>query len=81
LRARADCDALHLLLEGLGGRTYAVRVRTPYQLGQINGAVVQGDTGSDPQLAVAFGGPSDLYVRRELTIPIQHTVMKRRKTK
>jgi glycogen debranching enzyme len=81
LRARADCEALHLLLEGLGGRTYAVRVRTPYQLGQTDGVVVQAGTGSDPLLTVAFEGSTDSYVRRELTIPIQRTDMKRRQTK
>jgi glycogen debranching enzyme len=81
LRARADREALHLLLEGLGGRTYTVRVCTPYQLGQTDGVVIQEDTGSGPQLAVAFKGSSDSYVRRELTIPILRTATKRGQTK
>jgi glycogen debranching enzyme len=79
LRARADREALHLLLEGLGGRTYAVRVRTPYQLGQADGVTVQADNSSDPQLTVAFDGSSDAYVRRELTIPLQRKKAKPRK--
>ena len=77
LRARAGKDALTLLLEGLGGRTYGVRARTPYQLGQTDGVIVQADGRSDPQLSVAFEGLPDLYVRRELTIPIQRTTVKR----
>jgi Bacterial alpha-L-rhamnosidase 6 hairpin glycosidase domain len=81
LRARADDHALHLLLEGLGGRTYTVRARTPYQLGQAEGVTMRRDGGSDPQLTVAFSGPSDTYVRRELTIPIQHVSLKRRQRK
>jgi glycogen debranching enzyme len=78
LRVRAETDAFRLLLEGLGGRTYTLRARTPYQLGQTDGVTVQADGRSDPQLTVAFEGPSDVYVRRALSIPIQRTVVKRR---
>jgi glycogen debranching enzyme len=81
LRSRADREALHLLLEGLGGRTYAMRVRTPYQFGQADGVMVQADGNSDPQLTVAFEGPFDSYVRRELTIPIQRMAVKPRQRK
>jgi hypothetical protein len=76
LRVRADEDALHLLLEGLGGRTYAFRAHTPYKLGQTDGVTVQADNCSDPHLTVAFEGLPDIYVRRELIIPIQHTKVK-----
>jgi hypothetical protein len=81
LRSRADRDALRLLLEGLGGRTYAVRVRTPHQLGQADGASVQADGDSDPLLAVAFEGSSGSYVRREVTVPLRHAVAGRSKRK
>ncbi|HEV2914806.1 MAG TPA: GH116 family glycosyl hydrolase [Pyrinomonadaceae bacterium] len=82
LRSRADAEALHLLLEGLGGRTYALRARTPYQLGRTDGvAVAQADGGSDPQLSVAFEGPSNAYVRREITIPIKRAAVKRPRRK
>jgi hypothetical protein len=80
LRSRAEPEALHLLLEGLGGRTYALRVRTPYKIGQADGVVAaEPDGASDPRLTVAFQGPSDFYVRRELTIPLQRTASKRMK--
>jgi hypothetical protein len=71
LRARADREALHLLLEGLGGRTYELRARTPYRLGRADGVTVKTDDGPDPQLLVAFTGPPGSYVRREITIPIE----------
>jgi hypothetical protein len=81
LRARADDKALNLVLEGLGGRSYMMRVRTPYQLGQASGVTVQAEGGADPKLTVPFVGPPDTYVRRELTIPIEQGSLKRRQTK
>jgi hypothetical protein len=81
LRSRADRDALRLLLEGLGGRSYAVRVRTPYQIGPADGVSVQADDNADPLLNVAFEGPSDSYVRRELVIPLRRAAAGRSKRK
>ncbi|MGB9179327.1 MAG: GH116 family glycosyl hydrolase [Pyrinomonadaceae bacterium] len=81
LRSRADTDALHLLLEGLGGRAYTVRARTPYQLGQTDGVTIQEDGQSDPKLSITFDGPADSYVQRELNIPINHDAVKRRQRK
>src|SRR6266540_571237 len=71
LRSRADRDALHLVLEGIGGQSYGLSVRTPHQLGEVSGATVE--TGPIPttRLLVAFDGPPDSYVRRELTIPLR----------
>jgi hypothetical protein len=81
LRARADHDALRLLLEGLGGHSYYVRVRTPYQLGEADAVTMRTDARSDTQLIVAFEGPPDHYVRRELIVPIQRSAVKRRNRK
>jgi hypothetical protein len=81
IRSRADRDALRLLLEGLGGRTYAVRVRTPHQLGQADGVSVQADGDSDPLLTVAFEGSSGSYVRREVTVPLRRGADRRSKRK
>ena len=71
LRSRADQDALHLVLEGIGGRSYALSVRTPHQLGEVSGATVETGANSATRLLVAFDGPTDTYVRRELTIPLR----------
>lgn len=81
LRARADSDALHLLLEGLGGHTYTVRARTPYQIGETGGVTILSDDEADPVLSVAFDGPADSYVQREVSIPVNHDAAKRRQKK
>jgi hypothetical protein len=40
LRARAASGALHLVVEGLAGRTYAVGVRSPRSVGEVAGVKV-----------------------------------------
>jgi glycogen debranching enzyme len=69
LRARADSAALRLTLEGLGGRQYSLSVRTPRRLGEASRVQVVRD-GSSTKLLVSFDGPGDIYVRRELVIPL-----------
>lgn len=70
LRSHAEANALRLTLEGLGGRTYGLGVKTPRRLGEANGVKVIEATGRDTQLLVTFEGPGDAYVRRELVIPL-----------
>jgi hypothetical protein len=71
LRSSADEDALHLTLEGLGGRTYALKALSPLRLAGISGVQVKSTTATEPQLLrVAFDGPAGVYVRRELEIPL-----------
>ncbi len=70
LRSRADQKALHLVLEGIGGRSYALSVRTPHQLGEVSGARVETGPTSATRLLVTFDGSTDTYIRRELTIPL-----------
>jgi hypothetical protein len=69
LRVRAG-TALRLTLEGRGGRTYLVGVRTPRRLGTAEGVVVTALPGRDSQLRITFDGPSEQYVRREITVPL-----------
>ena len=69
LRSRADANALHLLLEGLAGRTYTLGVRTGKRLGTTKGVQVQQASTGDAQISVAFDGPSGAYAQREITIP------------
>jgi hypothetical protein len=71
LRSRANQDALHLVLEGIGGRSYVLGVRTPHHLGEVSGAKMETGADSTTRLLVAFDGPVDTYVRRELIIPLQ----------
>jgi len=70
LRVRPDSRALRLTVEGRGGRTYVVGVRTPRRLGSAEGVTVLTPTARDPQLRIDFEGPSDAYVRREIVIPL-----------
>ncbi|MEJ7709703.1 MAG: GH116 family glycosyl hydrolase [Pyrinomonadaceae bacterium] len=71
LRSRADANALRLTTEGLGGRTYPLSVRTPHQLSETANVKITSERERDAQLLVSFDGPADVYVRRELLIPLQ----------
>jgi hypothetical protein len=70
LRARAGTAALRLTIEGRGGRTYVVGVRTSRRLGTVDGVVVSALPGKDPQLRITIDGPADQYVRREIVVPL-----------
>jgi len=68
LRSRADGKVLRLTLEGRGGRTYVLHVRTPRIPANAPGATVR-RSGRDWQVDVRFEG-ADGYVRREVVIPL-----------
>ena len=70
LRVRAATAALRLTLEGRGGRTYLVSVRTPRRLGTADGVVVTTPPGRDRQLRIAFDASAEQYVRREIAVPL-----------
>jgi glycogen debranching enzyme len=70
LRSRADIAGLHLVLEGLGGRSYALLVRGPNQLLETEGVRVT-NRSANQELIVQFDGPADMYIRREVTIPFR----------
>jgi glycogen debranching enzyme len=71
LHSRAGKDALQLVLEGLGGRTYGLRIRTPHQLIETSGVKIRRDGNSDPELIVEFDGSPDTYSRRTVIIPFR----------
>jgi glycogen debranching enzyme len=70
LRSSADANALHLVLEGLGGRSYQLGARSRLRLGEVSGVKILESAGRDTKLLVSFEGAVDAYVRRELTIPL-----------
>ncbi len=70
LRSRADVAGLHLVLEGLGSRSYPLFVRGPHQLLEIAGVRVTKDS-ANQELVVQFEGPADTYIRRDVTIPFR----------
>jgi glycogen debranching enzyme len=71
LRSRSDANALRLMVEGVGGRSYTLGVRSPRRLGEASGVKVSRAAGSsDQQLQVTFDGPPGVYVRREVNVPM-----------
>jgi glycogen debranching enzyme len=72
LRSRAEEGQLRLLLEGLPGREYSLRVRSHKQLWLRLGDEGQGMTvgAGDPMFGVTFAGEQGHYVRREFAIPL-----------
>ncbi len=70
LRSKAEAGGLHLVFEGLAGRSYTLPVRSPHQLAEIAGVRVT-NRSANQELIVQFEGPADTYVRRELTIPFR----------
>ncbi len=70
LRSYADATSLHLLLEGRGGHTYGLRVRSPRRLGQVTGVTMRSTKGADQELEIAFTGAPETYVRREIALAL-----------
>lgn len=70
LRSRAEGGVLRLALEGLTGRTYSIRVRSPRQPAAVAGTSIV-RSGRDWELGVRFDGTPGEYVRRDLAIPLR----------
>jgi hypothetical protein len=70
LRAWADAAALHLRVEGRGGRAYVIRVRSPRRVGAADGVTVLTPAGREQRLEVRFEGNADTYVRRDITVAL-----------
>jgi len=68
LRSTADAAGLRLVLEGLGGRSYILHVRSPRQLSAPLGVRLETKPNSNHELSVKFDGPPDIYVQQQLTI-------------
>jgi hypothetical protein len=71
LRSRAEAGALALTLEGLGGRSYPLRVRSPKRVRGTAGATVRAATLGEFDVEVAFDGPGGTYVRRTVVLPLR----------
>jgi len=66
---RPDARALHLVVEGRGGRGYAIIVRTPRRLGPADGVSAMPSSDGWQRLQIRFEGAATDYVRREIEIP------------
>jgi glycogen debranching enzyme len=69
LRSTAAPDHLRLVVEGRGGRTYTLFVRTPHLVGSTSGITVKGRRGPDQEIDIVFDDASGNYVRREIVLP------------
>jgi hypothetical protein len=70
LRSTATANQLKLVLEGRSGGSYSLFVRTPRRIGEAPGVKLTPTPGSDVRAEIAFEGPSDRYVRREVVLPL-----------
>jgi hypothetical protein len=71
LRSEAEPGALRLLLEGLGGRPYTLRLRTPYSPGAGEGFTITPKGPNEYSVMVTFDSSSEGYTRREFVIPLK----------
>lgn len=65
--ARAIDNALKLVLDGRGGSSYALNLRTPHVVNVVEGVRLV----TPQRLVVTFDGPTDTYQRRELILPLK----------
>ena len=70
LRSWADASGLHLRLEGLGGQSYSLGIRSPKRLGEAGGVKITQSGDRDKEILVSFDGPAGMYVRRDLTLSL-----------
>jgi glycogen debranching enzyme len=68
LRSRAGEGELRLLVEGRGGRSYDLFLRTPKQVASVRGATLVPQTGGDPIVRITFDGAGEEYSRREVVV-------------
>ncbi|HYH86901.1 MAG TPA: GH116 family glycosyl hydrolase [Pyrinomonadaceae bacterium] len=70
LRSHAEGGALRLLLEGRGGRAYALHLKTPHAVGVGEGFSAKRVAADDYLLTVTFDSSTDNYIRREVVVPL-----------
>jgi glycogen debranching enzyme len=84
LRSRAEDKRLRLLLEGLAGHEYTLRIRSTKRLGLLSGGefgTTTAQQGADPGINVKFEGEPGQYVRREVVVPLTESIEPTRRPK
>jgi hypothetical protein len=78
LRSRVEEDVLHLTLEGLGGRSYSLKMLVPHAPIEKEKPSAKEKASAKVvekrelrQLKISFEGAAGAYVRRELEIPLR----------
>ena len=67
IKSQARKDGLYLMLEGRGGQTYSMGLKSPRIFKETEG--VKMISGSEPKLQISFTGAADSYVKREILLP------------
>jgi glycogen debranching enzyme len=67
IKSQARKEGLYLMLEGRGGQTYSVGVKSPRAFKEIEGVKIA--SGSERQMQISFTGEADSYVKREILLP------------
>lgn len=70
LRSTAEPGRLRLVLEGRGGQSYKLFVKTPHTVGSSGGVTVKQPQGRDAELEIVFEATTPGYVRREIVLPL-----------
>lgn len=78
IKSQARADGLYLVLEGRGGYTYQLNVRSPKLLKDIEVIGLTSPT-LEQQLKIQFEGDKDSYVKREILLPFKAGTMPKNK--
>jgi glycogen debranching enzyme len=70
LRSNVSEGSLHLLLEGRGGRTYALRLKTPYAVTTGEDFDATRTSADEYCINISFDPSVEGYARREVVIPL-----------
>jgi hypothetical protein len=77
VRAQARKDGLFLVLEGRGGQSYDLNVKSPQTFKEIEGVKVSTVSENERQLQISFAGKENWYVKREILLPFAAARKKR----
>jgi hypothetical protein len=72
ISSQAKADGLNLILEGRGGQSYQLNIRSPRFLKDIETIVMTSPT-IEQRLKVQFEGDKESYVKREIFLPFKET--------
>lgn len=71
IRATADAGNLRLIVEGLGGRTYTLGVRSGFKLDAAENVQIEQNADLFGKISIKFDGASNAFVRREIVFSSQ----------
>ena len=67
IKSQARKDGLYLSLEGRGGQTYSVGVKSPRILKEVEGVKIT--SANEREMQISFTGEASSYIKREILLP------------